>query len=134
MNDTLEHPTKTLDALVIEWMQAKAQEDAANERRLAIEQAILAVQPAPEEGSQTVKLANGFKLTLTGKLSYKVDDMDALIRACSQWPVNMQPIKTVVQLDTTGAKFLRVNEPEVWASIAQHVTVAPAKVAVKVGV
>ena len=134
MNDTLEHPAKTLDALVVEWMQAKAEEDAANERRLAIEQAILAVNPAPEEGSQTVKLANGFKLTLTGKLTYKVDDMDALIRACSVWPAHMQPIKTVVQLDATGCKFLRGHEPAVWASIASHVTVKPAKVAVKVEV
>ena len=60
--------------------------------------------------------------------------MDALIHACSQWPAHMQPIKTVVQLDATGAKFLRANEPEVWRSIAQHITVKPAKTAVSVKV
>lgn len=142
MTTTLEHlpeaaaapPAKSLDDLVVEWMQAKVQEEAANSRRIEIERQMIALAPPPEEGSATIKLDSGFKVTLTGKLTYSVDDMDALIQACSQWPAHMQPIKTVVQLDTTGAKFLRANEPNVWAAIAQHVTIKPAKVAVKVSV
>ena len=112
---------------------ARRDEEIAAKRRIDAEQRVLALHPAREEGSETFEAA-GFKVTLTGKLNYRCDDMDALIRACSQWPAHMQPIKTVVQLDTTGAKFLRANEPEVWRSLAQHVTVSPAKVAVSVRV
>jgi hypothetical protein len=60
--------------------------------------------------------------------------MDALIHACSQWPAQMQPIKTVVQLDVTGAKFLRATEPQVWLSLAPHITVSRAKTAISVKV
>lgn len=115
------------------FIDAKRDEEAATKLRLECEQRILALHPAREEGSETFEAA-GYKVTLTGKLTYKCDDMDALLHACSQWPAHLQPVKTVVQLDTTGAKFLRANEPEVWRSIAQHVTVSPAKTAVTVKV
>ena len=127
---------KTLDACVIEWMQAKAQEDAANERRLQIEQRIVALAQAPEEGSTTQKLDNGFKLTVTGKLAYSCDDVQALITLAraSNVPDNMVPVKTKVELDSTGAKFLRAKEPEVWRVLSKHITVKPAKTAVSVKV
>jgi hypothetical protein len=124
--------SKPLEACVLEWMQAKHQEDAAKKRRLDLEDRILALQPAPEEGSATRTLDNGFKLTLTGKLSYKCDDVQALIAAVSQWPASMQPIKTDVRLDETGAKYLRKEDPAAWAAIAKLITVTPAKTAVKV--
>lgn len=125
---------KPLEACVHEWMQAKHQEDAAKTRRLALEERILALQPAQEEGATTVPLDNGFKLTLTGKLSYKCDDVKALAEACAGWPANMVPVKTEVKLDETGCKWLRKNEPEAWATLAKFVTVAPAKTAVSVKV
>lgn len=123
---------KPLEACVIEWMQAKHQEDAAKARRLALEERILAMHPAPEEGSATSTLGNGFKLTLTGKLGYKVDNMEGLLHAVSHWPAAMQPIKTEVRLDETGAKYLRKNEREAWDQIAKFITVTPAKTAIKV--
>lgn len=110
---------------------ARRDEEVATKRRVEAEERILALHPAREEGSETFEAA-GFKVTLTGKLAYKCDDLDALIHAVSQWPAHMQPIKTVVQLDATGAKFLRANEPEVWRSIASYITVSPAKTAVTV--
>lgn len=115
------------------YIEAKRDEDAATRARIDAEQRILELHPVREEGSETFE-AGGFKITLTGKINYRCDDMDALIHACSQWPAHMQPIKTVVQLDTTGCKFLRANEPDVWRSIAPHVTVKPAKTAVSVKV
>jgi len=123
-----------LETLVELWMKAKGEEDAANGRRLEIEQRITALLPPPEEGSVTHKLDNGFKLTLTGKLGYRCEDARALAEACAGWPANMVPIKTEVKLDETGAKWLRANEPEAWATVARFVTVKPAKTAVKVAV
>jgi hypothetical protein len=125
---------KPLESVVHEWMQAKHQEDAAKARRLALEERILALNPAPEEGSATRVLDNGFKLTLTGKLSYKCDDLAALLEGIALWPENLKPVKTKIELDETGCKFLRKNEPGMWSTLAQFVTVQPAKTAVKVGV
>jgi hypothetical protein len=122
-----------LDALVPLWIEAKRQEDAAKQRRLLIEERILAVQPAKEEGSTTVEGA-GYKVTLTGSLSYKADDLDALREITRKWDANLVPIKTKHELDATGCKFLRRERPELWSQIARVITVSPAKVAVKVGV
>lgn len=127
--DTIEKP---LEALVHEWMQAKHQEDAAKARRVEIEGRILAVQAAPAEGSQTIKLDNGFKLTLKGSVSYKVDDMAGLRAAVAEWPAELQPVKVEAKLDETGAKWLRQNDPARWSVLAKFVTVSPAKVGVSV--
>lgn len=130
------HEQQAYDPLadaVLAYIDAKRAEDAATDARVNAERRILALHPAKEEGAESFE-AGGFKVTLTGKLNYACDDMAALTKACSAWPANMQPIKTVVQLDATGCKFLRANEPEIWRTLAPFVTVKPAKPAVKVSV
>ena len=42
----------TLDQLSQQWLEYKAQEDTARDNRVAIEQQILALHAAPEEGSE----------------------------------------------------------------------------------
>lgn len=117
------------------YIVAKRDEDAAKQRRLDAEDRILALLPPKEEGSQTVGVA-GYKVTLTGKLSYKCEDPRALAEACiaAQWSPSMIPVKTETKLDETGAKWLRHNEPEAWRLVAKFVEVSPAKTAVKVGI
>lgn len=122
-----------LAELVTDFIEAKRQEDAAKKNRLELEDRILAMVPAKEEGSQTIEVA-GFKLTTTGKLAYKCDDTKALAEACSGWPANMIPVKTEIKLDETGCKWLRANDPQAWQTLAKHITVAPAKTAVSVKV
>lgn len=122
----------SLDDLVHQYVKAKHAEDGARLIRLQLEERILALQPPPEEGSQTTALGNGFKLTTTGKLSYKCADVRALAEACAGWPPNMVPIKTKVELDETACKHLRATEPQAWAGLARFITVAPAKTAIKV--
>jgi hypothetical protein len=122
-----------LENLVPMWIEAKRQEDAAKQHRLQIEERILAVQPAREEGSTTVEAA-GFKVTLTGSLSYKADDLDALRNITAKWDAGLVPIKITHALDATGCKYLRRERPELWAQLARVITVSPAKTAVKVGV
>lgn len=124
----------TLDQLVQHWIEAKRDEDAANTRRVRIELQIVALQPPREEGSSTHELAGGFKLTLTGKLSYRVVDMTALQALSLQLPPDKRPLKQETKLDETGAKWLRTNAPDLWKLIAPAIEVKPAKVAVKVGI
>lgn len=123
---------KPLEALVHEWMQAKHQEDAAKARRLEIEARIVAVQPAPSEGSKTHQLDNGFKLTLKGGITYRVEDMDGLLQTVSTWPAELQPIKRETKLDEAGAKWLRANDPARWAQVARYLSTQAAKVSVSV--
>lgn len=122
-----------LATLVADYIDAKRVEDQAKKHRVEIEERILALAPAKEEGSQTIDAGNGFKVTTTGKLSYKADDLEALREICRGWDANLVPIKTVSALDETGCKFLRKERPELWKQIARVVTVAPAKTALKVG-
>jgi hypothetical protein len=129
---TVHHLPETLDDLVHQYVNAKHAEDGARQIRLQLEERILALQPAPEEGSTTVKLGNGFKLTATGKLTYKCADVRALAEACAGWPANMVPVKTKIELDETACKHLRATEPQAWAGLARFITVAPAKTAIKV--
>jgi hypothetical protein len=113
---------------VQDYVEAKA-------ARLQAEERILALKPAWEEGASSFE-AGGFHVTTTGKLGYACDDPKALAEACAaaQWSPSMIPVKTVVELDATGAKWLRANEPEAWRLVAKFVTVKPAKTAIKVSV
>ena len=123
----------TIEQLATQLVAAKAAENAANKARVAIEEQIISMIGAREEGSATTELANGLKLTVTGKMTYKAD-MPTLLAICQTLPEALRPIKTEVKLDETGAKYLRNNEPEVWSQLAPAITITPAKTAVSVKV
>ena len=120
-----------IDELANKWAIAKQKEDAAREERVSIEQEMIALHPAREEGSETFTTAHGAKITMTGKLSYKVD-LDKLTALTGSWPVDMRPIKTEVKANESKLKVIRSMAPEAWAQIAQAVTVTPAKTGVTV--
>lgn len=115
------------------YIAAKRDEEAAKKRRLEAEERILALQPSKEEGALTVE-AGGYKVTLTGSLTYSADDIEALRNITARWDANLVPLKTTTVLDATGAKYLRRERPDLWAQLARVVTIKPAKVSVKVGV
>lgn len=122
-----------LEGLVNLFIAAKRDEEAAKKRRIECEERILALAPPKEEGAQTVEVA-GFKVTTTGSLTYSLDDVEALREITRTWDSNLVPLKTKTELDSTGAKYLRRERPELWNQIARVITVKPAKASVKVGV
>jgi hypothetical protein len=126
--------TLTLDQLVELYVAAKRAEETANRERILIEEQILTLAPADEEGSTTTSLASGMKLTTTGKLSYGADDLSALRAITAKWDANLVPLKTTTTLDTTGCKYLRRERPELWAELSRVVTVKPAKTSISVKV
>lgn len=130
--DALQALPNALENLVPMWIEAKRLEEAAKQSRLQIEERILAVQPAKEEGSTTVDLGNGFKLTTTGGLNYSIDDMEAFRNVTRDWDANLVPLKTKTEPDEAGFKFLRRERPDLWAQLARVVTVKPRKTALKV--
>lgn len=121
----------TMDELATLWVNAKQKEDAGRDDRVAIEKLIIAMHPAREEGSETFATPGGAKISLTGKLTYKVD-VHQLIALTANWPADAQPFKTEVKADESILKALREHSPEAWRQIAAAVTVTPAKTGVKV--
>lgn len=120
-----------IDELAIKWSIAKQKETAARDERVAVEEQILALHPAREEGSETFATPHGVKISLTGKLTYKAD-LDKLVAITANWPEEARPIKTEIKADESILKALREHSPDAWRQIAPAVTVTPAKTGVKV--
>jgi hypothetical protein len=122
---------ESLDQLAQEWAEHKAREDKAREDRIKVEERICALHKPREEGSESFATSGGYKIKLTGKLSYKAD-LNLLQVLTSTWPDDAKPIKVELKADETKLKAIRANAPKVWAQIAQAVEVKPAKTGVTI--
>lgn len=122
-------------ALVDQLIAAKAAEAEANKARVAIEQEIIDLLGAREEGAETHDLSNGFKVTITGKVTYSVaaDDMDAFIARCEKAGFDAL-IKRTVSLDEAKAKKIRATDPKAWRCVGGLIATKAAKTAVSVKV
>lgn len=119
-----------IDGLLSEWLDAKAQETAAQKRRTKIEAEITAAFDTKPEGSITHKTER-HKVTLTQPISRKVDaavwgSVGYLI------PEQLRPVKVKLEPDAKGMKWLAENEPAMWAKIAPAFETKPGKIGVKV--
>ena len=123
-------------ALVDRLIAAKAAEAEANKARVAIEQEIIDLLGAKEEGAETHALSSGVKLTITGKLTYSVapDDMAAFIAKCAKLDAAVAPLKTVTTIDETKARKIRATDPRAWRCVGSLITTKAAKTAVSVKV
>ena len=123
-------------ALVDKLIAAKAAEAEANKARVAIEQEIIDLLGAKEEGAETHALSSGVKVTITGKISYSVsaDDMDAFVAKCAKLDAAVAPLKTVTTIDETKAKKIRATDPKAWRCIGGMITTKAAKTAVAIKV
>jgi hypothetical protein len=120
-----------IDQLALQWAEAKEREEYAKRERVAVEEKILALHAAKEEGSSTVITPTGARITLTGKLSYKVD-IDKLTALTASWPAEVRPLKTKVEADETRLKAIRAESPKLWSQIATAVETKPAKTGVTI--
>lgn len=120
-----------LDILAAMWHAAKRREEAAKEDRIKIEEDILALHPAREEGSETFETAGGARITLTGKVTYKAD-VRQLEQLASGWPEEIYPVRMKVEADDTKLKAIRQHRPDLWQAISDAVTTTPAKTGVSI--
>jgi NADPH-dependent 2,4-dienoyl-CoA reductase/sulfur reductase-like enzyme len=120
-----------MDQLAVEWATAKEREDNARAERIDIENKILALHPAKEEGSESFSTPAGAKVVLTGRVTYKVD-IDKLIALTGAWPDDVRPVKTKVEADETRLKAIRNESPKLWSQIAAAVETKPAKTGVSI--
>jgi hypothetical protein len=119
-----------IDGLAADWLAAKAEEQAANERRLAIEKELTSALESKVEGSITHKLTF-HKVTLTQPVTRKVDHRkwDAVK---GKIPEALWPVKVAVAADTSGMKWLAENETKLWAEVSTAFETKAGKIGVKV--
>lgn len=110
------------------WLTAKAEEAAANKRRIDIENQIVALTGKRDEGAQTHDI-DGYKIAVTGKVTRKMD-WDKWLEVRGQIHENLWPVKMKPELDEKGVKWLQNNEPDIYALLP--IEVKPAKTAVEV--
>lgn len=119
-----------IEALCASWLEAKQEEAAANKKRLAIEAQITEALDVPGEGSKTHSLDH-FKVTLTQPVTRKIDAAK-WERVKGKIPLNLHPVKTKIEADTAGCKYLAKEMPQSWAAIASAFETKPGKIGVKV--
>jgi hypothetical protein len=117
-----------IETLCADWLKAKRAENTANAERIAIEDQIVALTGKRDEGAKTVD-ATGFKITVTGKISRKMD-WTAWEAVKDQIPVDLRPVKMKPELDEKGVKWLAENNPDIYKLLP--IEVKPAKTAVEV--
>lgn len=114
--------------IAAEWIEAKKAEIKANKDRVDLEDELIALLGAKEEGSETHNI-DDFKIAITGRLNRKVD-WDVFDKLCI--PSDMQPVKVKRELDLKGLRYLEDNEPTIYKKLAKAMTVEPAKTSVTV--
>ncbi len=119
-----------LHTLAAELVAAKKAEHMAKDNRIRIEEDLIALLGAKEEGSQSHD-AGEYTVTITGKLNRSAD-WDELDKAIESVPVSMRPIKVKRELDTKGLRWLEAHRPDLYRVISKALIVKPAKTAVAI--
>lgn len=119
-----------LNNLSAQWIAAKAEEKAANAKRIEIEDKIVALTGKRDEGSKTHDIGD-YKIVVTGKLSYKMD-WKAWDQVKTEIPAELHPVKMKPEVDAKGIAWLRENKPELYALVP--VEIKPAKTGVEIEV
>lgn len=123
---------RTTEIIAAELMAAKKTESEANKARVALEEELIAALKFEKpEGSQTFNIAD-FKVTITGKIDRKVDDMAEFVNACASLPDTLRPLKVKTELDATGVKYLMAEQPDLYKKIAKLIVAKPAKTSVQI--
>lgn len=122
----------TIDNLAAQLEAAKAEEARATQARLDAEAALIDALGVREEGAQTHR-GEHYKVTLTGVVNRRFDAaaLEAL-RGAIPAALFAQAVRYKPEPINAGLVYLRNNEPDTYAVLAQALTVAPGKPGVRV--
>ena len=110
---------------------AKAAEDAAKARRVAIEEQIAAAVPTVEGKMQTTATLPGLKVTVKRGMRYKVDPecfKEAIDPSIYEGCFKHKETWDVVP---TRYEALRQLNPQAFATLSRHITATPSKPSVE---
>ena len=122
--------TSNVKPLLRHWLDLKQAEDHNRAARLKIEEQLLGTMDVPFEGSKTHHIGS-YKVTVTRPVSCKLDD-EMWENVKTKIPAHMAPVRTKLEADPTGCKYLADNEPQMWSRIATAFTVKPGKVGFRI--
>jgi len=123
---------ETIDQLAAQWLEEKANEDAAKKARAKIEAKLLPLIETKAEGAVTTK-TDSYKITATGKINRKLKE-EIWEQISGEVPPNLRPVssKTVLQLDEKGVKWLEQNEPDIYKVVVKALDIKQAKTGIKI--
>ena len=121
-----------IDALASQLQAEKIEEAQATARRIATEQRIVELVGAKEEGDQRA-MGHEWKVITTGVVNRKFD-VAALEAVREAMPAALfeQCVRYKPEPIVAGLRYLRNNEAEAYAILAQALTVTPGKTGVRV--
>jgi hypothetical protein len=117
--------SQELQELAKESMALKRIEADAKAKRDEIEKQIVAMIETKEEGTVNA-MAGDFKIKIETKLNRTID-AEAFEKIKAQIPEEMRPVKSKLEVDTKGYRYLKENEPKLFLIFAKCVTSKPAK-------
>ncbi len=131
---TVPRINRTPEIVASEWLAAKKAMTAAQAAVDALAEEIIGLvdtaRTAEDEGSKTYTL-DGFKVEVKRAMNRKaVKGGIEAIQALNLG--NITPLKTKVELDDTGIKYLKNNEPKAYAKVAKFIESKPSKIGVSV--
>ena len=112
------------------WLKAKSDEEAARDRRIAVEEELIKQLGVKPEGSKTHDLGE-FKVTICGVVN-RLLDKEIWESIKDKLPPEIRPVTYEPKLDIVGTKWLQANQPENYKILARALTIRPGKVGVKV--
>jgi len=123
-----------IDELKDQWVRLKAEEATARERRLAVEQSLIAmINDMPDEGTKTLQCDDGVKVRVTSKLTRRLDAARwADLRDMIPQPLADRLVRAKLELDSRELRYIRNNEPDYFQIIAPAITETPAKPSVTI--
>lgn len=122
----------TLTQLAAAWQQAKADEHAANARRVEIEQQICAALPAAEAEQTRHVDADGVRITVRYGMTRKVDS-DALQALWASLPATAQAaFRWAASPVLPKLRALQELQPETYRLVAPAIEAKPSKPSVSI--
>lgn len=120
----------SLETLASEWTQAKIEELAARDRRLALEQRMLEGVELPTEGTKRFD-AGPHVVVVRCELDRKLD-AERWAQVEHEIPEDRRPVELKPQLVMKGVRWLADHDPENYARLCRAMTTKPAKPSFKV--
>lgn len=114
----------TLTELRAAWLACKQAEKTAAAQRLEVEQQILALMPAQDEGTVTDKEAG---VSVTYGVTRSVDTDDLLKHWQSLSAAAQTAIKFKASVDVRAWRVIEQHDPAARAALGQFITSKPAK-------
>lgn len=123
-----------IDEAAARLVALKLAENQATAARIEAETALLALVECPAEGSKTYR-GGTYKVTVTGNVHRKVDEAAlSAVREKLGESIFSTVFRFKPDVSTTGIKYLRDNEPELYLVASQAITATPGKSSVRVEV